>query len=230
MIRPIIGVTGGRRRGRILGAFASLSLWLHGARYRRLIPPLDLTQLDGLHGVIIGGGDDIGATLYDGVPAPDVRIDKDRDEMEQQILWTLWSRQTPILGICRGAQMINVFLGGRLHQDIYAAYADAPRMRTPLPRKSVDLEQNSYLRSVIGEDSITVNSLHSQSISGLGEEPSISARDEYGIVQAVEWTGKRFRVGVQWHPELLFYRSAHRRLFREFVAQARFNMRTVNTQ
>lgn len=227
MIRPVIGVTGGRGRGRISWLCAAFSLWLHGARAVRITAPkdshapFDPAVVAGLDGLVIGGGDDIGATIYGAEPTPDVRLDPARDALELSALKTLWERKIPILGICRGSQMLNIFAGGNLHQDIYTAFAEVPMIHTPLPRKHVTLESGTRLEAVIGRGTVTVNALHHQSVDRLGDGFRVAARDEYGIVQATEHQGSVFRVGVQWHPEFLFYRRAHRRLFAALVTAAR---------
>lgn len=219
--RPVIGVTGPRGRHRLLWWFTALSLALHGARPRRITPPADPEAFSGLDGLVIGGGDDITPVLYGGEPAPGVRLDPDRDALELEALRQVWDSEIPVMGICRGAQMLNVFRGGRLHQDIYETYADAPRLRTPLPRKQVTLADGSRLAAIIDRSCIVVNALHHQSIDEAGEQMAVVGHDDYGIVQAVEHEGERFRVGVQWHPEFLFYRRAHRRLFGALVEAAR---------
>lgn len=220
--RPLIGVTGPRGRGWAMWAFAALSLWLHGARVRRITPPLEPEKLAGLEGLLIGGGDDISATLYDGAPAPDVRLDPERDALELAALERFWPTEAPILGICRGAQMLNVFRGGRLHQDVWAVYGEDRRIRTPLPLKTVTVCEGAELgRHVGGRERFTVNSLHNQAVDELGEGMAVAARDEAGMTQAIEYRGDRFRIGVQWHPEFLPYKRPHRRLFRAFVQAAR---------
>ncbi|MGF1473937.1 MAG: gamma-glutamyl-gamma-aminobutyrate hydrolase family protein [Geminicoccaceae bacterium] len=230
MSKPVIGVTGAKRRAVQLWWFAALSLRLQGARPVKIVPPLRPERLERLDGLLIGGGDDIGADLYGGMPVPDVRIDPERDELEHAALEHFWPTGIPIMGICRGSQMMNVFMGGTLHQDIYKVYTDAKRMRTPLPRKCVELGEDSELREIIGQPTITVNSLHHQSVDRPGEGMRIAAKDEQGIVQAVEMPGPRFRIGVQWHPEFLFYRRGHRRLFRAFGEAARVQKMTAGSR
>lgn len=223
MSKHLVGVTTSRRSGWLLWVFAALSLRLQGLEAVRITAPFKKEKFDHLDGLIVGGGDDIGATLYDALPAPDVRIDTERDDLEFAALEMLWERDMPILGICRGAQMLNVYRGGTLHQDIYEAFAGMPRLRTPLPRKLVGLVDGSRLHRIVNEDEIVVNALHHQSVNRLGDGMTVAATDEYNIVQAIEFQGHAFRVGVQWHPEFLFYRSTHRQLFAAFAGEARGN-------
>ncbi|MGF1659819.1 MAG: gamma-glutamyl-gamma-aminobutyrate hydrolase family protein [Rubrimonas sp.] len=222
MISPLIGVTGPAGRGWALWTAAALSLWLQGARARRVTPPFTPGELDGLDGLLIGGGDDIGAEFSGAELRPDVRIDPARDALELAALERFWPEGKPVLGICRGAQMLNVFRGGTLHSDVRVAYDLRRQPRTPLPLKTVSVAQGSRLAAILnGDATIKVNSLHMQSVDRLGEGMRVAARDRHGMVQAVEAEGGPFRVGVQWHPELLPYRRPHRRLFRAFVEAAR---------
>jgi len=116
-----------------------------------------------------------------------------------------------------------VALGGSLHQDIHDVYVDAPRMRTVLPRKRVELVEGSFLQSVLGKDVARVNALHRQAVDRLGEDLRVAARDEHGIVQAIEGAKnpEHFIVGVQWHPEFLIYRPSQWRLWSQFASAAR---------
>lgn len=221
MSGPLIGVTGPRGRGWGMWICAWLSLKLQGARAVRITRDQGPERWDRLDGLLIGGGDDISATLYGMEPAPDIRVDPDRDRLELEALERVWPTGAPVLGVCRGSQMLNIFRGGSLHQDIHAIYVEAPRMRTVLPRKRVRLLDGAALTRIIGAPEVTVNALHHQSIDRLGEGFAIAGIDEHGIVQATEWMGDGFRIGVQWHPEFLFYKRAHRRLFRAFVTEAR---------
>jgi putative glutamine amidotransferase len=128
-------------------------------------------------------------------------------------------RGKPILGVCRGAQMLNVALGGTLHLDIYEVYEAAPKMRTVLPRKDVSLLPGTSLRDICDRAELRVNSLHHQSVDELGDGLRIAARDDHDIVQAIEYTNPadHFLLGVQWHPEFLLYRPSQRRIFASFM-------------
>lgn len=220
MTRPLIGVTTSRRGGWRSYLMHSLALTRVGARAIRLVPGDHLPD-EPLQGLVIGGGDDIGAEIYGGQVLPDVRIDPERDKMELGLLKAALPAQLPVLGICRGSQMINVALGGSLHTDIYAVYVQAPKMRTVLPRKTVSIEPDCRLDRILRCNPCQVNALHHQSVDRLGQGLRIAARDESGIVQAIESESAPFLLGVQWHPELLFWKKPHQRLFAALTAAAR---------
>ena len=178
------------------------------------------TDIDGLDGLIIGGGDDIGAGLYGGELSLDLRIDEARDAMEQGALDQALHADLPVMGICRGSQMINIHLGGTLHQDIYTVYQDLPRMRTVLARKSVSIKEGTRLRRLMGGEQAKVNSLHHQAVDRLGDGLIVAARDGGGVIQATEHPGEDFLIGVQWHPEFLIFHHRHQNLFRGLIAAA----------
>jgi putative glutamine amidotransferase len=215
--RPLIGVTGPEGRGWGLWAAAAFSLALHGARARRITPPFAKHDVAGLDGLLIGGGDDVGADLYGGEVRANVRLDPERDALELAALEAFWDSGRPVLGICRGSQIMNVFRGGTLHRDVRESFGLDRYPRTPLPLKTVRVEAGTRLAAALRMETVKVNALHLQAVERLGEGLRAAAHDRHGMVQAVEATGAAFRVGVQWHPELLFYRTAHRRLFGAFV-------------
>ncbi len=217
MRTPRIGVTSSLGGGRYMWWFYWLSMRLFGEHPIRLVAPEGEAALDGLDGLIIGGGDDISVELYDGELTPDIRVDAARDQLELKALEYAARRDLPVLGVCRGAQMLNVFYGGTLHQDVYKVYAGLPHRWTPLPARHVNITPGSLLRSVLGVDHLHVNSLHTQSVDRLGAGLKVTARDRYDVVQGVEDRSAFFRVGVQWHPEFMIYRASQRRLFRAFV-------------
>ncbi|MEW5421555.1 gamma-glutamyl-gamma-aminobutyrate hydrolase family protein [Amorphus sp. 3PC139-8] len=203
----------------------ALALRLVGARSIRIVPGDDVAALAGrLDGLIVGGGDDISAQLYGGEILPDVRLDPDRDALETALLKSVLQGAIPVLGICRGAQMLNVASGGTLISDIYSLDPPPPRLRTVLPRKTVTIEPGSRLARVVKLGWFRVNALHHQAIDRLGDGLKVVARDRAGIVQAIEATDGPLRIGVQWHPELLIFKRSQRRLFRALVkAAARFS-------
>ncbi len=215
--KPCIGVTSTKRGGRYMWWFYWLSLKLMGARPVRLVAPVEDLASREFDGLIIGGGDHISAELYQGEPILDVRIDPARDALELALLERAAPLDMPVLGVCRGAQILNVFYGGTLHQDVRRVFTSMPKMWTPLPAKRVSLDDGSRLAKIMGDESLRVNSLHNQAVDRVGGNLRISGRDEFGVVQSIEDPAASFRIGVQWHPEFLIYRARHRALFRAFV-------------
>jgi len=126
-----------------------------------------------------------------------------------------------VLGICRGAQLLAVHLGGRLAQDLTEFYTERPNPRSPLPTKTVRLEPGTRLRRILDADRCTVNALHSQAIVDPGPRLRVTAVEDNGVIQAVESIGREFLVGVQWHPEYLPQVARQQRLFKALVHHAR---------
>jgi putative glutamine amidotransferase len=219
MTEPLIGVTTSRRGGWRSYLMHRLALARVGARSVRLIPGRSMPS-EPLHGLVIGGGDDIGAEIYGGTVLPDVRIDPERDQLELKLLRAALPAGLPVLGICRGSQMINVALGGSLHTDIHQVYETAPRMRTVLPKKTVSIVHGSRLDRILRCNPCRVNALHHQSVDRLGRGLTVVAQDENGIVQAIESESAPFLIGVQWHPELLVWKPPQQRLFWALAAAA----------
>ncbi len=147
--------------------------------------------------------------------------DRARDSMEQDIIRHALQRDLPVLGICRGAQLMNVSLGGSLHQDIGHFYTeDTNKVRSILPRKKIDISSDSRLRHMLGIPDCYVNALHNQSINQLGENVVVSAREPNGVIQAIEKHDHRFFIGVQWHPEYMPQSRTQQNLFRGLIESA----------
>jgi len=185
------------------------------------MPGDDAPDISTLDGLIIGGGDDIGADLYQGELTLDVKTDPARDKLEKDLLGKALDADLPVLGICRGSQMINIHLGGNLHSDIYEIYRDKRKLRTVLPRMDVHIEDGTRLDEILDKPSYRVNSLHHQAVDRLGDGLRIAARDDHGVVQATECSERRFLIGVQWHPEFLVFMSSQQSLFRALLKAAR---------
>ena len=147
--------------------------------------------------------------------------DAARDELELRLLREAVERRLPILGICRGAQLVNVCFGGTLHRDLAGFYKEEPETRTILPHKRVLLAPGTRLGRVLERDSRRVNALHRQAIDRLGRGLRVAARDRNGIVQAIEHESLPFVLGVQWHPEYLPQVPEQLALFKALVARAK---------
>jgi putative glutamine amidotransferase len=216
---PLIGVTGSDRGLPVAWWFIRWALWRVGARALRMTPsqPGRLGKLDG---IVISGGDDIDPSLY--LPqAPDrAPPDPDRDRFEIDALRHVMDSDLPVLGICRGAQLMNVVLGGNLYPDLRPLRRRTSNRRTPLARKTLRVVRGSELHALLGAEQLRINSLHHQAIHQLGEQLMVSGRDLDGFVQAVEMPGRRFLLGVQWHPEYLPAHGAQLGLFRALARAA----------
>jgi putative glutamine amidotransferase len=219
---PLVAVTGPSHKGG-LGWWSSwLALRRAGARARRIRPPYDEAQLEGVSAVVIGGGTHIEPTRYEQTHLEGYLYDLERDELEWQVLERALASGLPLLGICRGAQMLNVFRGGSLFQDLVTALPGLKLRSSHMAIKRIVLEPDSLVASVMDVQSVRVNSLHRQGIDRLGAGVRVAARDAFGIVQAIELVDDtdRFAIGVQWHPEYLPARPSHQRLFRSLVRAA----------
>ena len=146
--------------------------------------------------------------------------DPARDTMELALLRAAERRGVPVLGICRGAQLMNVVAGGSLHRNLAAFYREAPNPWTVLPRKEVTISPDSCVSQVMG-DRCLVNSLHRHAINELGAALQVTARDFAGVVQAIEHESREFWLGVQWHPEYMPQRQDQTALFGKLVQAAR---------
>lgn len=177
-----------------------------------------------VHGIVIGGGDDIEPEHYGGNLHPKRRYDVERDRFEIAMIRQALEINIPMIGICRGAQLINVVAGGSLQQDIRSLRRLTPNRRSIRPVKWVDLDENSRLFLELGHSSLRVNSLHEQAVERLGDGLAIVGRDRDGFVQVFEGM-YGFLLGVQWHPEYLPYRPEQRRLFHLFEQAVRQNDR-----
>lgn len=152
-----------------------------------------------------------------------------RDKQEIQMLKWAVADDKPVLGICRGCQLINVALGGTLHHHIPDDLPAASNHELSIDKQDIKhiahrlkIEPNSQLAKILGTTEIAANALHHQAINDLGDGLVITARAEDGIVEAIELPGKRFIIGVQSHPEAL-EESAEphwRTLFEAFVKAA----------
>lgn len=152
--------------------------------------------------VFLTGGEDVNPSRYGEEPSPELgNVNERRDTFEYKVLTEAVRLKKPIFGTCRGEQMINVFFGGTLYQDIPSEIpsADKHRGATHL----VWLKKKSRLYKVLGTESITTNSYHHQAVKDIAPGFYVSARSEDGIVEAIE--SKKYPVAaVQFHPEGLW--------------------------
>lgn len=181
-----------------------------------IIPPFENLKLsskyvDLIDALILSGGSDITPEIYGESKLPQVEDNNVfRDKWEIELFKKAYEINLPILGICRGMQLINVALGGSLYQDIdFQLNCDSPHLPLELKRKNnleyekhkVNILKDTQLDKILCSENIHVNSHHHQAIKHLADDLSISAKSECGITEAVEAKSKDFLIGVQWHPE-----------------------------
>jgi putative glutamine amidotransferase len=196
------------------------ALALYGARVVHLSPARP-DPPEPVHGVVVTGGHDIEPVLYAAPREVETHYDTERDAFESVVIEEALERGLPLLGICRGAQLLNVRLGGSLHQELRSRRERTSNRRTVLPLKTLRVEPGTLLCDLLGADRVRINSLHDQGIHRLGRGLRVSGRDLDDIVQAVEAPARGYLLGVQWHPEFLIYSARQRRLFRALVESAR---------
>lgn len=221
--RPRIGVTGPARGAVGPRTCVAFGLWLAGARAIQLRPGDDVgrSRLEELDGFVITGGHDVEPSLYRAVAEVHGNYDPERDRFESEVIDEALALRRPLLGVCRGAQLLNVRCGGTLVQDLAPHRTRTSNRRTLLPLKRAFLGEGARVRECTRREVVRVNSLHRQAIEELGEGLAVTARDLDDIVQAVELDAGTFTVGVQWHPEFLLYLAPQRRLFAALVEAAR---------
>lgn len=188
-------------------------------------------RLQHIDGLLIPGGADIDPMLYGERPHPRLeKVNRAFDEFELTALMTAVERGIPVLGICRGHQLMNVSRGGTLWQDIPSQVASESdlRHRVRIDGSSVacshltHIEPETFAGEVLSSPTVEVNSYHHQAVKKLGDGLRISASSTDGIVEAIESTSGPLFVGVQFHPEkMLPDRAEFGRIFETFVDAAR---------
>ena len=164
-----------------------------------VVLPLEISEKDAdrivetCDGFLFTGGQDIGSC-------------PERDKLETLLLSKALQSDKAILGICRGLQFINVFMGGTLWQDLPSQHPTeiTHRQGKPYNAPTHKVMLNGDLKKLLGKDYIEVNTLHHQAIKDLGDGLTHTAIAPDGIIEAFQMVGKRFVWGVQWHPEYMF--------------------------
>jgi len=179
-------------------------------------------------GAVLGGGCDVDPSRYGQSPRPgaELELDADRDVTDFAVFEKAWRAGTPIFGICRGLQVVNVALGGTLVQDIpterpsEVIHQRPPREKTRLDHE-IAVSPGTLLSEIANRPTIAVNSRHHQAILVPAPGLRISATARDGLVEGVEWKKDRWLLAVQWHPENLAGDPVSRALFSEFARAVR---------
>ena len=168
-----------------------------------------LAQLSAVDGLLLTGGPDVDPWLYGEEPLAQLgTVNHARDRYELSVIKAADELKIPVLGICRGVQMLNVAAGGSLYQEISLIDGcNLKHFQTTAQRDvlwhSVTTEADSALAGIVGAGKLQVNSYHHQAVKAAAPGYVVTARSQDGVVEAIERQGSRFVVGVQWHPELL---------------------------
>ena len=217
--KPLIGITGnyGARGCELAeGYYQSV---LRAGGIPMVIPPYEdmstlLAMLEQIDGLLLSGGGDLNPLYTGEEPVPGLHsICPQRDEAELRLIRLAFNRQIPILGICRGIQMLAAALGGSLYQDLDSQYHDKPLIKhsQDLPREyashTVCIETDSLLHRIMQADSLAVNSFHHQAVRECGPHLHIVAQAEDGVIEAIESNEHKSILGVQWHPECFVLRN-----------------------
>jgi putative glutamine amidotransferase len=213
-----IGISGPARRS-LANRLLNLALRMQGARTHTIRPgsKVDVALLDGL---VLSGGTHVHPSRYGQQPAVTANYDTRRDETDFHLLSHAEKLGIPVLGVCRGAQLINIFRGGSLCQNVTPMRKHTRHRPLLLPLQTVRLVRDSRLVEVMRMPIIGANRIHSQAIKQLGRHLRVVAVDKDNFVQAIENTTGQWLMGIQWHPEYLLYHAGHRRIFRHFVQAA----------
>lgn len=230
---PLIGLSGRTKRaGEISGfpsGFADVEVDVYVRAYARAVSeagglPVHLPghvnprELAGrLDGIVLTGGTDLEPARYGAAPATALYPpEPERDAFEVGLAELAAAGDVPLLGICRGLQLLNVWGGGTLHQHVPGHARDDVTFETPVDE--INIEPGSRLYELYGSRH-TVNSLHHQTVDRVAAGWRVTARTADGSVEAIEWPGHDV-LAVQWHPELMTTRAVDP-LFRWIVEQAR---------
>lgn len=185
--------------------------------------------LQKLDGILFSGGSDIDPNSYGEFPRFGLGlIEPKRDAHEIQLAQKVLNETTlPVLGICRGIQLLTVATGGTLYQDLQSQRPEGINHSVPKAVRhhafhTVKIERDSLLHNIYQADELGVNSFHHQAVKELGKGFKATMTAPDGIVEAVEWEGNRFVVAVQWHPEMMEGKMANiRPIFNAFVEECK---------
>ena len=208
---PVIGISGNFREGDCTLAQAYYMSVVEAGGSPVVIPSYDddkalVSLLDRLDGIVLSGGADIDPDYLGEEPLECVSINPRRDRQELTLVRLAMDRQIPVLGICRGIQVLTAALGGKLYQDIKTQH-DQPAIEHSqtisrgLPSHEVRLEKDSLLYGFFKKDTLAVNSFHHQAVKEVPTGFRVTAVAPDGIIEGMESTAFRPVLGVQWHPE-----------------------------
>ena len=229
-MRPVIAFTSSQFQSVFVKLAIKLAILLAGGKPLCIIPR-DIEQLPDFDGLLLGGGVDIHPQHYHGTIKPNYRYDVERDTIELQLLEHAFKLDKPILGICRGCQMLNIFQDGTLYADIkkmdHVTQYPSHLFGYIFFRKSINIVQDSQLYQCIGSQQIKVNSIHQQCINLIGNGFKVTALEDNKIIQCIEYPKLSFVMGVQFHPEFLIFKKPFLNIFKQLIKKARSQLISI---
>jgi putative glutamine amidotransferase len=239
-MRPLIGITCSRLVGGSWGTYSpghfmdytydAYSRAILSSGGAPLLVPIAQDEVslarivERLDGLVLSGGPDIHPRFYNEQPTAGLGdLDEDLDVMELAIARKAIETDLAVLAICRGIQLINVCLGGTLYQDIADQVKDSINHIQKADKGTlthiVQVEESSLLHRILGVGTLWVNGKHHQAIKDAATALKVGARAVDGVIESVEHPGKRFVLGVQWHPEGTWEKDPNSRsLFSAFIS------------
>ena len=213
MGRPVIGLTTYAEETRfgLQDTFAAVlplayvhAVHVSGGRAVLITPDdPDVDILDRIDGMVFAGGSDVDPALYGEVPHPTTSVKPERDKAEMMLLRAALDRDLPVLGVCRGLQLMTVLYGGRLHQhlpDVLGHTGHRPTSGAKFGEHPVRLVAGTLCHKILG-DEVIVNSFHHQGIADPGRLQPSGWCPEDDLIETAEDPNRTFAIGVQWHPE-----------------------------
>lgn len=180
-----------------------------------------------LDGIYFTGGGDINPLLYNEEPIKELgNVEYDRDEFEMKLYRKAAEKNIPILGVCRGMQVMNVAEGGTIYQDLYSQRPGTKGHSNKYvfegkEQHTVSIEENSKLFEILNETEIKTNSYHHQAVNDLADSYVATAFAKDGVVECIESKKLKYAIGIQWHPEIMYVKyPLHGKLFKSFIHAA----------
>jgi len=229
--KPLIGITTYGRDDQ--GRFTLPALYVDSIRRAGGIPLLVAPGenhlddiLNRLDGILLAGGGDLNPSAYEGKNHEKIyNIDVERDSSELRLGELVLAKKMPTLAICRGIQIINTIMGGSLFEHIPDHFGETIQHRLP-PRvaslHNVTIDKKSNLFDIIQKEEIEVTSLHHQSIDKLADGLSIVAKSADDVIEAIEFKGESWFIGIQWHPEYTSVEDSDQQMiFDKFIQRSK---------